>query len=132
MHGAGPTAAVARRWKTQLNENAKHAAFFSELSEANHNEIEGWAWAAEHLPAAAVMLESAALHPRVARRFEVLSGLIGDLGIPVVRVSARGESPVEQVLSLVHLGDLTSVRVAEADGVDPGPVEAIEGFKSRL
>ena len=42
VHGAGPTAAVARRWKTQLNENAKAAAFWCELPEANHNEICGW------------------------------------------------------------------------------------------
>ena len=42
VHGAGPTAALARRWKTQINENAKAAAFWSELPEANHNEICGW------------------------------------------------------------------------------------------
>ncbi len=42
VYGAGATAAAARRWKTQLNENAKLAAFFSELPEADHNEICGW------------------------------------------------------------------------------------------
>ena len=42
IHGSGPTVAVARRWHTQLNENAESAAFWSELPEANHNEICGW------------------------------------------------------------------------------------------
>ena len=42
VYGAGVTAAAARRWKTQLNENAKLAAFYSELPEANHNELCGW------------------------------------------------------------------------------------------
>ena len=46
IYGAGATAAVARRWKTQVNENAKLPAFCSELPEANHNEICGWGEAA--------------------------------------------------------------------------------------
>src|SRR5439155_636993 len=34
--GAGRTAAAARRWKTQINENASSPAFWSELPEADH------------------------------------------------------------------------------------------------
>ena len=30
------------------------------------------------------------------------------------------------------LGDLVSLRLAEARGVDPGPVDAIEGLKDEL
>ena len=45
IYGADLTAPVARRWKTQINENAKLPAFFSELPEADHNEICGWAGA---------------------------------------------------------------------------------------
>ena len=43
VYGADLTAPVARRWKTQVNENAKLPAFFAELPEADHNEICGWA-----------------------------------------------------------------------------------------
>ena len=43
VYGGDLTAPVARRWKTQVNENAKLPAFFSELPEADHNEICGWA-----------------------------------------------------------------------------------------
>ena len=41
VYGHGPMAAVARRWKTQLNENAKAWAVFEPMPEANHNAIEG-------------------------------------------------------------------------------------------
>ena len=41
--GAGLTAAVAYRWKCQINENAESPAFASELPEHDHNEIVGWA-----------------------------------------------------------------------------------------
>jgi len=44
--GAGLTAPIAYRWKTQLNENAKQLASFGELPEADHNAIEGWSGAA--------------------------------------------------------------------------------------
>ena len=39
---SGPLAAVARRWKTQLNENAKTMAVWDELPEAEHNTIVGY------------------------------------------------------------------------------------------
>src|ERR671933_748380 len=45
--GAGLTSAIAYRWKTQLNENAKIPAYALELPEMDHNEIEGWASANE-------------------------------------------------------------------------------------
>ncbi|MDP9270036.1 MAG: hypothetical protein M3P14_03535, partial [Chloroflexota bacterium] len=41
VYGAGPMTAVARRWKTQLNENTKSWAMFEPMPEANHNTIEG-------------------------------------------------------------------------------------------
>jgi glucose/mannose-6-phosphate isomerase len=132
VHGAGLTAPVARRWKTQMNENAKIAAFASELPEANHNEIQGWAWGKDHAPMSAVVLEAPGAHPRIARRSELTSEHLEEAGVPVARVNARGDSPVAHVLSLVMLGDLVSVELAERRGVDPTPVGTIEAFKTRL
>ncbi len=132
IHGAELTAAPARRWKAQINENAKAAAFASELPEANHNEIEGWEWLAAHGSPAAVFLSAPGQHRRVQRRFELTAELIGRAGVPVVHAGPRGETPVDRVLSLVMLGDLVSVELAALAGVDPTPVEALEGFKRRL
>jgi glucose/mannose-6-phosphate isomerase len=42
IYGAGITAPIAYRWKTQINENAKLPAFAGELPEMDHNEICGW------------------------------------------------------------------------------------------
>ena len=42
IYGAGPLAAVAYRWKTQFNENAKMHAFSHAFPELDHNEIVGW------------------------------------------------------------------------------------------
>jgi len=132
VHGAGPTAAVARRWKTQLNENAKLPAFSSELPEANHNEIEGWRRGLDLAPLSAIFLHSPGMHPRLERRMELTAERLADLGAPVVRVDARGDTPVAHVLSLVMTGDLVSVSLAELEDIDPDPVDAIEGFKAAL
>jgi glucose/mannose-6-phosphate isomerase len=132
VHGAGPTSAVARRWKTQLNENAGAAAFFSELPEANHNEICGWERGRGVAPLAGVFLEDPDQHPRIRRRIELTAAEVQRTGAPALRLAARGETRLERVLSLVLLGDLASVYLAILDGVDPTPVEAIERFKSAL
>jgi len=132
VHGAGPTAAVARRWKTQLNENAKLPAFASELPEANHNEIEGWRRGLDLAPLSAIFLHAPGMHPRLERRLELTAERLDLLGAPVVRVDAFGDSGVASILSLVIIGDLVSVSLAEIEDIDPDPVDAIEGFKAAL
>ena len=98
------------------------AASFSELPEANHNEIEGWSWGLEHAPLSAVLLTAPGLHARVARRIELHRGAARASGAcPVHEVAARGDTPVAHVLSLVMLGDLVSVRWRSCVGVDAGP-----------
>jgi glucose/mannose-6-phosphate isomerase len=126
--GADLTAPVARRWKTQVNENAKLPAFFSELPEANHNELCGWSGNAF----AAVLLEDADQHPRVRRRFELTGEAIADAGATIVSLETEGETRTARLLWGVMLGDLVSLELAKARGVDPLPVEAIEGFKTAL
>lgn len=131
VYGADLTAPAARRWKTQLNENAKLPAFFAELPEADHNELCGWGGA----PAArlaAVLLEDSDQHPRERRRFELTAETIAAGGAEAVRVETVGETRVERLLWAVMLGDLLSVELAEERGVDPTPVEAIEAFKAAL
>jgi glucose/mannose-6-phosphate isomerase len=126
--GADLTAPVARRWKTQVNENPKQAAFFSELPEADHNELCGWDGDAF----SAVLLEDADQNPRLRRRFELTGDAIAAAGAEVVRVQAQGETRVARLLWTTMLGDLVSLALAEARGVDPLPVDAIEGFKAAL
>jgi len=130
--GLEATAAPARRWKTQLNENAKQQAFWSQLPEANHNEICGWKRGAEVAPFSAVFLTDSDQHPRLRRRIELTCREVERSGGRTVVVESEGDSRLERVLSLLLLGDLVSVYLAALDGIDPTPVEAIERFKAEL
>jgi glucose/mannose-6-phosphate isomerase len=131
VYGADLTAPAARRWKTQINENAKAHAFFGELPEADHNEICAWG-GSEAARFAAVMLEDGDQHPRERRRFELTAEEARAGGATVARLESAGETRVERLLWTVMLGDLVSLGLAEAAGVDPLPVEAIDRLKSSL
>jgi glucose/mannose-6-phosphate isomerase len=122
--GAGRTVAPALRWKTQINENASRAAFWSELPEVDHNEICGY-----DRPLSLVLLDDAGLDERLRRRIELTAASVD---VDVVRVEARGETPFERVMSLVLLGDLVSVYMAVLAGEDPTPVPAIDRLKAEL
>jgi glucose/mannose-6-phosphate isomerase len=132
IYGADLTAPVARRWKTQVNENAKFPAWWGELPEADHNEILGWSGAVGEERAAAIFLEDRDQHPRVARRFELTAKSIEPGAAAVARVETAGETRLERMLWAVMLGDLVSLELARQRGVDPLPVEAIERFKEEM
>lgn len=132
VYGAAADAAPARRWKNQFNENTKLASFSGQVPEVCHNEIEGWRTGSRQASLAAVLLTSPRAHPRNVRRLDVLAQSIAETGAPVVRARALGEDRIANVMSLVCLGDLVSVRVAELLGVDPDSIDAIQGFKDAL
>jgi glucose/mannose-6-phosphate isomerase len=132
LAGAGLTEPIAYRWKTQINENAKIPAFAHALPELDHNEIVGWAGAAELGRFAAVFLYDADTHPRVKQRIDLTREIIGEQATTTHIVPSRGQTTVERVFSLVLLGDLVSVYLAVLRGVDPTPVDAIERLKDEL
>jgi glucose/mannose-6-phosphate isomerase len=130
VYGGRTTTAAARRWRGQINENAKLPAFFGELPEAHHNEVVGWHHADDAL--IALVLETSAEHERMGRRFDVTEEVMQAAGVEAIRFQGRGESATAQLMSLVLLGDLVSVYLAVLRGKDPMPVEEIEGLKARL
>ena len=131
VYGSDLTAPIARRWKTQINENAKQLAFVSELPEADHNEICGWA-GEDAARMTAVFLEDCDQHPRERRRFELTAGLVAEGGAGVVRLETMGETRVERLFWAVLLGDLVSLEMARQRGVDPESIVAIDKLKEGM
>ena len=130
--GAGLTAPIAYRWKTQINENAKVPCFVHELPELDHNELVGWEGARELGRFAAVFLDDCDLHPRTRQRIELSRGLIASHAAGTYRVETIGETATERLISLVLLGDLVSVYMAVLRGVDPTPVLVLDQLKNAL
>jgi glucose/mannose-6-phosphate isomerase len=132
IHGASATIAPARRWSTQIAENADTPAFWSELPEGNHNQICGWERGRELAPLAGVFLCDPDQHPRVKRHVDLAAAELERVGAPALQVQTRGESRLERVLSAVLLGDLVSVYMAALAGVDPTPTPALTRLKDEL
>jgi glucose/mannose-6-phosphate isomerase len=130
--GAELAAAAAYRWKCQFNENAELPAFASVLPELSHNEVVGWEAARELGRFSYVSLEDPGVHPRNALRAELTAGIAAAGADPVVRVSARGESPVERLVSLVLLGDLVTIYAAVLRGADPVDIPALDALKAAM
>lgn len=133
IYGGGYMAPVARRWKGQFNENAKAWSHFEVMPELNHNAICGIGFPAELMTRVAVIqLTSALDHPRVQRRHEITREILMQQGIAVDVIKGRGQSPLAQMLSVLHFGDYTSYYLAMCYGVDPTPVPSIAQLKERL
>jgi glucose/mannose-6-phosphate isomerase len=130
--GAGLTTAIAYRWKTQINENAKQPAFANELPELDHNELAGWEGAHDVGRFSAVFLDDSDAHPRVKARMELTERMIASSAVASFRIETRGQTSIERVISLVLLGDLVSIYLATLRGVDPGPVKALDELKAAL
>ena len=130
--GAELAGAAAYRWKCQLNENAALPAFASILPEADHNEVVGWDAAKPLGRFSYVSLEDPGAHPRNALRANLTADIAKTGADPVLHITARGESPVERLVSLLVLGDLVTVYSAILREADPVDIPAIDGIKAAL
>lgn len=133
IEASGWLGPVARRWKTQLNENSKSAATWEELPEATHNAVVGYAepeTLSDRL--IVVFLESADDHPRNRRRAELSGELLKAAGIDHRVVTLGGRGRLAQAMTGIVLGDYVSVYLGLLYGHDPTPVEAIGLLKARL
>lgn len=129
---ATPTyGAVARRWQTQLNENAKVLAWHGLLPEMDHNELVGWSADDRAHDFAAVFLQSPEEEDAMERRLRITQDLMKGR-VPMETLKARGDSLLERIFQLLYLGDFVSVYLAELRGVDPTPVRVIDELKARL
>ena len=125
-------AALAYFWKTMMNETAKTPAFSNIIPEENHNELESFSGISEGTLFTVVMIGSEDDHPRVNRRFALLTEILPSLQIPVEKIFLTGVLATERVIRAILLAIFTALALAEARGVDPSAVPIIEDFKSKL
>jgi glucose/mannose-6-phosphate isomerase len=98
--GAGLMAPVARRWKTQINENSKAQASFEILPEAGHNSIQGTVEPSDSFTSTMTLfLRSAFNHPRDELRAEHSRMAVMVEGQNTDAITALGNSPLAHITS---------------------------------
>ncbi len=133
VYGHGPMAAVAHRWKTQLNENTKAWAAWEPMPEANHNAIEGSINPRELSTRSTSSSSATRRSPRscgAATRSSRSCSASGPRTAP--RSGPEGPSALARVLGTVAYGDLVSVYLAILYQTDPTPVTLLAMLKERL
>jgi len=132
--GRGLASVAAARWKAQINENAKMPAFASEVPELDHNELEGWGARPElgRRTVGLILLRDPAGDPRIDARMRLTSEVLEATVTQVGEVVSQGDSTLDRFFSLAVVGDVASVALADAVGVDATPVALLEDFKRRL
>jgi len=121
--------AIAFRWKTQINENAKMPAFYNVFSEMNHNEIVGYKSMDRKF--AAVIIRDKHDNDRIKKRMDICREIM-EVNVDVEEIETQGESLLARMFSAIYLGDFVSYYLALWNRVDPSPVEIIEGMKKKL
>jgi glucose/mannose-6-phosphate isomerase len=132
--GGGIGDVAARRWKGQVNENAKSPAWANTLPEMCHNEIAGYGQHGDvtRQVLSAVLLRHDHEHPQVMRRFDLVREILIEVCAGVHEVHAQGEGALAQLFDLVMLGDATSLHLAAQEDLDPGPVPVLGEIKAAL
>lgn len=131
---ADPLTEVARRWKCNLNEDAKTCAYFEEVPEMNHNALVGLEFP-ENLgqKILVIILESRHNHPRNKLRQNIMTQILSGRRIPCETVMMEpAGSILAEILQMILLGDYVGFYLAILNNVAPEPVEIIEFFKDKL
>ncbi|MHA1788491.1 MAG: bifunctional phosphoglucose/phosphomannose isomerase [Candidatus Helarchaeota archaeon] len=125
---------VAKRFKSQINENSKMPCKIDEFPELNHNEIVGWECSLEMSKKFICLLlrTSNEIEP-IKTRIELTKSIIlKEKLIDVIEIYARGESKLSQIFSLILIGDYISLYLAILNNQDPSPTESIARLKTEL
>ena len=133
IEGSGVMAAVARRWKTQLNENSNSAATAEELPEATHNAVVGYdqpdTLRDHHY---FVFLEGTVDNPRNSRRARLSREMLDTFGMAHRNVLFDQPGRFAQACAATSLGDYVSFYLALLYGADPSATPALTLVKETL
>lgn len=131
--GSGILEPVARRFKDQINENAKTFAVFETAPELSHNVTEGLQFPQTlKKQLGVILLENDFDHPQITKHFSMLKKLLTKLDIRYRALPSVGSDMWSQKISSILISDWTSFYLAILNGVDPSPVPIIEWTKKQL
>ncbi len=127
-------AGLARRWATQIEENAKRLAQFDRLPELFHNAIVPWdaIGRREADRRRVIALEWAGQDRRIEQRFRYLERLLTARGSALLRVRLGAPDRLAALLEGLWWGDYFSLALAALVRVDPYEVDAITRMKTAL
>jgi len=132
LYASNEYSAVAKRMKTQFNENSKVPAKYDVFPELNHNEIVGYQNENLNKNSYVILLRDKEETEEIRARIEITKDVIKDRVKGIHEIWAQGSSRLSKMMSLLFIGDILSYELAVLNGVDPVPVKNIDIVKRRL
>jgi len=131
IYGApGYRAAVASRWKTQIDANSKGLAFTGTFPDLALSDISGWEFVTNRSGEfGIVLLSDAADRGEMAELMNASQEVLGEFG--AIRIDIKGSTPMEKLLYGVYLSDFVSYYLALLYGVNPMVTENVSLVESK-
>ncbi|RLC49177.1 MAG: bifunctional phosphoglucose/phosphomannose isomerase [Candidatus Cloacimonadota bacterium] len=133
IYSSSPSLApLAYRWKCQINENAKYPAFWHYFPEMNHNESEGWEaknFGDRFIP---IVLSRMNEEENYKKRIRAFKKIFGKIDVKYLEYFVEGDSLIEEIFSLIYLGDMISFYLAILQEVNPTTIEFINFLKKEI
>ena len=120
---------VGRRWKAQLNENAKIFSSYELLPEAHHNSIMALE---KETNAYIILITPSVTNENIYRRYKATKLFLEKKSVPHATLAAPGNTILSQLLGASLLADYTSYYLALIRGVQPSPNDSIDQIKRIL
>jgi glucose/mannose-6-phosphate isomerase len=125
------TDVVALRWKHMFNENAKTHCYCDTFPELLHNEIEAWDEPESDQKYSLILLRDSLYERETGLQDKIAATkYMVKQKSSIFEFWSRGRSELARLLSLTFLGDLVSVYLAKAKGVDATKVRNIDLIKN--
>ncbi|MCL4383816.1 MAG: bifunctional phosphoglucose/phosphomannose isomerase [Candidatus Marsarchaeota archaeon] len=125
IYGSDPFKAIAYRWKTQFNENAKIMSFSNYFPELNHNEILG----IKNFNNKYYFFVFDSRESRIKKRIQITSK-ITNAKFNIIKYNS--DILVENLFYLIHYGDYVTYHLSNLRKVDALDISLIEQLKKEL
>ncbi len=123
---------VAKRMKTQFNENNKVPAKYDIFPELDHNEIVGYQNEKLNKNSYIIILRDKDEPEEIKTRIEISKRLMKDKVKGMEEIWTQGKSKLSKMMSLIFIGDILSYELAVLNKVDPKQTENISILKKEL
>ncbi|NDB91044.1 MAG: SIS domain-containing protein [Thaumarchaeota archaeon] len=121
--------AIAVRFKSSLQENAKSHVIIEDVIEASHNGIVSWERSSSVRP---ILLQGQDDYIKTKERWVILKEYFDKNSIDYLEIKSPKGSILTKLVCLIYMLDYASVYCAVLNKTDPSPVKSIDFVKKRL
>ncbi|MGA8295617.1 MAG: SIS domain-containing protein [Acidimicrobiales bacterium] len=120
--------AAARWWQAAIAANSRRFAHAESTAEYHAALLAGFGQSGDvtRQVATLVLLRSGFDPPEAASVFDAIEEWLSEAVADVLTIDAEGPCSLAQLIDLAVLGELTSMSLAAAEGIDPGPAPLID------